>query len=402
MSHHLTSYKQPDTQWLATIALTSLSVGAILYVAADLEGLILSSIVLLAGGIAVWHSRHVSRQLHAFIREVSQPLPRDVIPAPTGRMLKDACLGAVPIWSSQIEVCRSQGKSEVDALADRFASIVVRLGEALDIAQENMGGTSKHSASYVAAETTMTLGSITESLKSALDGKQLVLADIRGLQDYTGILHKMAEDVGYIANQTDLLALNAAIEAARAGETGRGFAVVAEEVRRLANLSGEMGKNIVGQANAINQRIHDTVSAAEQSAEKEGDLVDMAERTIQSIVDRYAETSERLAESSSHMWEINSSIRDDIDGALVALQFQDRVNQILDHVQVDLGKLTGLVANFQHRREKGLSESDFDTGHWLADLRDTYTTTEERNNHRRQRDEPVDDSHAKDGEVMFF
>lgn len=64
-----------------------------------------------------------------------------------------------------------------------------------------------------------------------------------------------------IADQTNLLALNAAIEAARAGEQGRGFAVVAEEVRKLAEESGEAAKRIAMLINEVQHEATRAVSA---------------------------------------------------------------------------------------------------------------------------------------------
>ncbi|WP_027365077.1 methyl-accepting chemotaxis protein [Desulfotruncus alcoholivorax] len=67
------------------------------------------------------------------------------------------------------------------------------------------------------------------------------------LAETLGQVNQIVELITQIADQTNLLALNAAIEAARAGEQGRGFAVVAEEVRKLAEQSG----NAAGEINKL-------------------------------------------------------------------------------------------------------------------------------------------------------
>ncbi len=103
------------------------------------------------------------------------------------------------------------------------------------------------------------INAVSESVGEATN----VIAELAAYSEQIGEFVSVISD---IANQTNLLALNASIEAARAGEAGRGFTVVAEEVKKLAEDSGEAADKIRHIISDIRKKIDDAVENMQTSS----------------------------------------------------------------------------------------------------------------------------------------
>jgi methyl-accepting chemotaxis protein len=202
--------------------------------------------------------------------------------------------------------------------------------------------------------------------------REEVMSSVRSLTDASSGLRSMAEDVSKLARQTNLLSINAAIEAARAGESGRGFAVVAGEVRRLSAESGDTGRRIGEQVHQFGERMQQALAQATQTTESDHRVILASEATINSVVERVdstvTELHERAAEQSAH----GALVKNEIEQLLVALQFQDRVQQILEQLNTSI---QGALGEMQQALRSGKAP---DKVAWQAILTAGYTTAEQR------------------------
>ena len=70
---------------------------------------------------------------------------------------------------------------------------------------------------------------------------------------------------------------------------------------------------------------------------------------------------------------------------LIALQFQDRVSQILRHVMADQERLTVRLAEAEAQYAAGIMPPLIDVHKWLEELSRSYSTTEQQHIHQGSR-----------------
>ena len=156
----------------------------------------------------------------------------------------------------------NEQSNELDAVLEQTDGMTQEMQNLYDASQEmkKTAQSSREGAEQGRAAVNEAVGSM-EQMATQMEEASKVVGTLGERSKEIG---QIVETISNIADQTNLLALNAAIEAARAGEAGRGFSVVAEEVRKLAEQSGDAASNISSLIGGIQSDTDAAVSAMER------------------------------------------------------------------------------------------------------------------------------------------
>lgn len=187
--------------------------------------------------------------------------------------------------------------ASVGRVSSEFAGVQQKIADSVGQAQEKVGGL-KDSSSQVQERFV--------EIESTFSDFQVSVQKIKDCM--TQIIS--------IANQTNMLALNASIEAARAGEQGRGFSVVAEEIRKLADDSGDTAEEIQKIIEEIEVYSRNAIHKVEEAGNISEGQMESAKQTIAAF-DEMSGLMEGLVES---MQQVSMDVEEMNQGRKAALK----------------------------------------------------------------------------------
>ncbi|MCA9213574.1 MAG: methyl-accepting chemotaxis protein [Planctomycetales bacterium] len=199
---------------------------------------------------------------------------------------------------------------------------------------------------------------------------------LQNVESELGSVTESLVGVNEIAEIAKVVALNGRIEAARAGEYGAAFSVVATETGSLANMAMETNLRVCETVHGLNQVLSETSAMIqERQANDSAELTrcyDLSDEILHYLDDYNVHVKECL----SLLTASRGSVAQEVSNAVVALQFQDSVNQRIDHVVNAINSIRERVEPLV--QDANRREAEAKLQEWQTQMRADYTMDSER------------------------
>ncbi|SOC18051.1 methyl-accepting chemotaxis protein [Ureibacillus xyleni] len=250
-------------------------------------------------------------------------------------------------------------KRQVDIIGNAADTIKVMSNEIIQISK-NIAEVS--SSSEIANETSINgktqLEQAIQQMEKIKNTQYHSSEVIKDLGEKSNEINEIVVMITDIASQTNLLALNAAIEAARAGEYGKGFAVVSDEVRKLAEQSGDAASRIAGLIKEIQMKTKDAMETMINSNHEvdkgttvmvnTGDVFNKINNAIHVVTDQIEQVNTTIAQLSQGSTKIVEIINEVFE---IARQSSDKTTDFAELTEGQLALTEEVYASIEQLRE---------------------------------------------------
>jgi len=268
--------------------------------------------------------------------------------ADTGKAVEQVSQGIM-------ELSKSSGEAAV--FANKTAESARQMLQALGSAGTNIQAVTEQSSQFrhIVAEGRSAMRDQETYMKDSNRAQNAVSQAVSVLNKQSQQIENIVTLITGIADQTNLLALNAAIEAARAGESGRGFAVVAEEVRKLAEESGEAAQEISKLIGEMNQGMQQTIREIDAATEAHSRQISAVEKTQSMFaqIEQGALNIDGAIQELSAIAQESLALTDEVVGQVESISISsqqsaasmDTIESLASHQTAAVGKIIELARN---------------------------------------------------------
>jgi methyl-accepting chemotaxis protein len=249
--------------------------------------------------------------------------------AKTSQVIDDIAVNTEKM--KEVKSRQEQSAAEADIAVKNIQTSIDRLQKLVGEQSESVEVSSAAIEKMIANIRTVTktlvansknVSELTDASENGKSGLQAVSQKIQEVsKDSEGLL-EINLLMKSISSKTNLLAMNAAIESAHAGAAGTGFAVVANEIRKLAESSGEQAKTTSVMLKKIKESI-DSITVLSNNVLSRFDVIDTGVKTV-----------------SQHEQNIRSAMEEQEVGGQQLLQSMDRLKELNVSVEKGSGDMT--------------------------------------------------------------
>jgi methyl-accepting chemotaxis protein len=241
----------------------------------------------------------------------------------------------LPVLRAQLADMSRQVEQSVVAVCGSFNDIATRSRKAVAQTAELLGGDrEQHNATVERSIETsrLAIAGLLEEVERSAGISAMVVSRMEQVEKSVASVETMLEEVEKIAFSNKLLSLNAKIEAVHVGRLGSGFEIVADEIARQARRSDELAEGIGSAIEGMRETVRSGAAELRAFVAEDREKLARSKADAETALNLLWSLHQRSRDSLAVMTRENGHLADEIAAAVVGLQFQDRVSQLVSHV----------------------------------------------------------------------